>query len=59
MCDVDVDVGRRMVFGLKRGESKRRNKEGRERRFRGKKHNKFFFFLQYCEQCNSMFRIVL
>ena len=37
-------LGGGWCLGLNRGESKWRNKEGRERRFRGKKHNKNFFF---------------
>ena len=31
-------------LGLKRGESKRKNREGRESRFRGIKHNKILLF---------------
>ena len=57
---------------LQRGESRWRNKEGRERREQ-KKNEKdereisgeiggvkyYIFFLQYYERCNFMFRIVL
>ena len=42
-------LGGGWCLGLNRGESKWRNKEGRERRFRGKKHNKFFFFFYNTE----------
>ena len=59
LCDVDVDVGRRMVFGSEERreqmEKQRRKREKRteimrERRekFRGEKWKFFFFFLQYC-----------
>ena len=55
VCDVDVDVGRRMVFGSEERreqmEKQRRKREKRteimrERRekFRGEKWNNFFFF---------------
>ena len=53
-------VGVEVVGGGGGCGGKRRNREGRERTIRGEKHNKIIlFFLQYCEQYNSMFRIVL
>ena len=58
-------------LGLNRGESKQRNKEGKERRFRGKKHNKILLFFYntvniailylelYCSSIAKKFAILL
>ena len=58
-------------LGLNRGESKQRNKEGKERRFCGKKHNKILLFFYntvnsailclelYCSSIAKKFAILL
>ena len=58
-------------LSLNRGESKQRNKEGKERRFRGKKHNKILLFFYntmnsailclelYCSSIAKKFAILL
>ena len=64
-------LGGGWCLGLNRGESKWRNKEGRERRFRGKKHNKILLFFYntvniailylelYCSSIAKKFGILL
>ena len=64
-------LGGGWCLGLKRGESKQRNREGRERRFRGKKHNKILLFVYntvnsailclelYCSSIAKKFAILL
>ena len=66
-----LKLGGGWCLGLKRGESKRKNREGRERRFRGKKHNKILLFFYntvnsailclelYCNSITKKFAILL
>ena len=64
-------LGGGWCLGLNKGESKRRNREGRERRFRGKKHNKILLLFYntvnnailclelYCSSIAKKFAILL